>query len=90
MDLLATAPEGSDTSLLVSWKAPSESSGVVNRYYVTVTNYSLASVDDLTVPGDTNTTNVSGLGQFYLKVACSALDLYIFSCTPQVPLFLIL
>lgn len=62
-DLHAIPPEGSDTTLNVSWKPSAESSGVIALHYVIITNYSLASVVNLTLLGDTYSTTITGLGE---------------------------
>ena len=63
--LTAIAPEGSDTILTVSWSTPLQSSSIISQYYVTVTNYSLAPVTNVTVPGERTSINVTGLGKCY-------------------------
>ena len=74
--LSAISPESSDTILIVSWSASANYSGpgVISQYYVTVTNYSLAPVTNVTVPGDITSTNVTGLGKYCTLVnQCSLL-----------------
>lgn len=61
--LSAVAPDGSLTMLNVTWSAPAQPSGTVAQYFVIVTNYSLAFVTSKTVPGDTTSTSVTGLGK---------------------------
>ena len=61
--LSAVAPDGSLTMLTVTWSAPAQPSGTVAQYFVVVTNYSLAFVTSKTVPGDTTSTSVTGLGK---------------------------
>ena len=63
MDLLAMPLEGSNTILNVSWNPPPESNGVITLHYVIVTNYSLDSVANLTLHGDTTSITVTGLGE---------------------------
>ena len=63
VDLLALPLEDSDTILNVSWKLPPESNGVITLHYVIITNYSLDSVANLTLRGDTTSITVTGLGE---------------------------
>lgn len=62
--LSAVPPDGSITTLTVTWSAPAQPSGTVSQYFVIVTNYSLALVTNKTVSGITTSTNVTGLGKF--------------------------
>ena len=57
--LSAVAPQDSDTALIVSWNPTAE----VDVYRVIVTNYSLALVTDLAIPGDTISITVTDLGE---------------------------
>ena len=61
--LSAVVPDGSVTILTVIWSAPAQPSGAVSQYYVIVTNYSLASVTNKNVSGDTTSTNVTDLSK---------------------------
>lgn len=63
VDLSAVAPDGSVTTLTVTWSAPVQPSGVVAQYYIIVTNYSLAPVTNKTVLGGTTSTNVTDLSK---------------------------
>ena len=72
VNLSATAPiVGSDTELTVSWSPPEEGHGSdaaasISQYYVMVTNYSLDFVTAMTVPANTTSTTISGLGEHKL------------------------
>lgn len=61
--LSAVPPDGSVTTLTVTWSAPAQPSATVSQYFVIVTNYSLALVANKTVSGVTTSTSVTGLGK---------------------------
>ena len=67
-DLSAIAPIDSDTELIISWSPPEgHSDPNINRYYVMVTNYSLDLVATKTVPANTTSINITGLGEHQLQ-----------------------
>ena len=74
VDLSAVAPDGSVTTLTVTWSAPAQPSGAVSLYYVIVTNYSLALVTSKNVSGDTTSTNVTGLGKKSFGIVPTSLN----------------
>ncbi len=66
-NLSAIAGKDSDSELVISWSAPEGySEAHISQYYVRVTNYSLDLVAAKTVPANTTSINITGLGQLFM------------------------
>jgi hypothetical protein len=62
-NLSAIAGKDSDSELVISWSVPEgHSEAYISQYYVRVTNYSLDLVATKTVPANTTSITITGLG----------------------------